>query len=332
MPFLTQCKTNRKFILIVFVLALIIAGGILFYQSQWLSNKEVDTSNNTANNVTNCANKGERVRNDGQGFPKVCCSNLNPMYGSDREDCNLPDVPGDIGICSNCGNSICEPQNNENKCNCSQDCLKGETADWNIYRNEEYGFSIDYPKNWYLSDAPELQRLDYTGCVLYKEKVESRGEWTLEPCEELLLSAESSTRSYSILIYLSNWANGYCSRHGCIDVNFKKLVDSPDEKDNINNFDFSSVAIIKMGKEGYEAATKYKGTKLEDYSSVNKNGVKIHLFTSKSPPGCNHKTAYWSYNDSYFMTDMYPSLDAGCIMTNQEIGIFSQIISSLKFY
>src|SRR3989344_1018077 len=124
MSFITQGRTNWRFILIVFVLVLIVTGGILAYQNQWLSDNRVDTSNIT----TDCAKEGERVRGDGQSFPKICCSNLKPMYGSEKEDCGLPNVPGDIGTCSDCGDGICEQENNEKKCNCPQDCSEIKTT------------------------------------------------------------------------------------------------------------------------------------------------------------------------------------------------------------
>ncbi len=77
-------------------------------------------------NSSNCAKEGERVRASGEGFPANCCSNLKPMYGYTQEDCSAPGLPGDIGTCSNCGNGVCESQNNENKCNCPEDCNKAD--------------------------------------------------------------------------------------------------------------------------------------------------------------------------------------------------------------
>ena len=58
----------------------------------------------------------------------LCCFNLKPMYGSEKEDCGLPNVPGDIGTCGDCGDGICEQENNENKCNCPQDCSEIKTT------------------------------------------------------------------------------------------------------------------------------------------------------------------------------------------------------------
>ena len=42
--------------------------------------------------------------------------------------------------------------------------IKDETADWETYRNEEYGFEIKYPNDWYekhyYDDVVELQSVD----------------------------------------------------------------------------------------------------------------------------------------------------------------------------
>lgn len=114
--------SSKKIIILIIILILILIIGIVFI---FLTKKSTIKNNNFINNIESslpCAKEGERVRASGAGFPKNCCSNLKAMYGYKQEDCNTPEIPGDIGICSNCGNNICEAQNNENKCNCPEDC------------------------------------------------------------------------------------------------------------------------------------------------------------------------------------------------------------------
>jgi len=118
---------NKKIIIFIIVVLLAAAIGVIFIFS---TNKSTKQNNNFFDNVQSslsCAKEGERVRASGAGFPEKCCSNLKAMYGYAQEDCNAPGLTGDNGTCSNCGNGICETQNNENKCNCSEDC-KGEEA------------------------------------------------------------------------------------------------------------------------------------------------------------------------------------------------------------
>lgn len=56
-----------------------------------------------------------------------CCEGFSEMWNTCAEDdCNKCKhsfaAPGGLGICSDCGNGVCDRNNNENYCNCSKDC------------------------------------------------------------------------------------------------------------------------------------------------------------------------------------------------------------------
>lgn len=63
--------------------------------------------------------------------------------------------------------------------------VKKETADWNIYRNEEYGFEIKYPKDW--NQGPNILRaLPYYPNMVFcppefsEPKSDSKCRWITE--------------------------------------------------------------------------------------------------------------------------------------------------------
>lgn len=64
-----------------------------------------------------CAEAGERV-----GVITECCGNLSSIgeYSEDEGDCLSRMVIGVYGICSNCGDDVCEEW--ENNCSCPDDC------------------------------------------------------------------------------------------------------------------------------------------------------------------------------------------------------------------
>ena len=57
---------------------------------------------------------------------KKCCEGLSEMWNTCAEnDCKCEHslaIPGGLGICSECGNGICDKNNNEDYCNCPNDC------------------------------------------------------------------------------------------------------------------------------------------------------------------------------------------------------------------
>ena len=68
MPFLTQGKTNWKYILIVLILAIIVGGGILIYQHRWLLEKETKMPGIEASKVISLNETWNKYTNHKLGF------------------------------------------------------------------------------------------------------------------------------------------------------------------------------------------------------------------------------------------------------------------------
>ena len=107
-----------------------------------------------------CAKAGELI-NDYPGvnknLPDVCCEGLEGLAGfgiNESGECEQLEG-GPFLTCMPCGNGVCDTINNfdENKCNCPEDCgNETDTSNWQIYRNEEFGFEVKYPKTWVVSE------------------------------------------------------------------------------------------------------------------------------------------------------------------------------------
>ena len=132
-----------KVTIVIFVI-IIIGAGYWFYQSA--SSTEEPTLEEQA-----CINSGGTVSTSlccklTSDFPNLCL--VGPCGCS-------PDNSHEIKICD-CGPDKCF---NGNECV----TVKGnETADWNTYRNEEYGFEIKYPKEWYQDKKESDLRKSYS--------------------------------------------------------------------------------------------------------------------------------------------------------------------------
>ena len=69
-----------------------------------------------------CAKEGESTGTC-VGCATKCCDGLKGMSHLKYEDgCIKFPAPGSSSICSNCGDGICDKQNNEDECNCPEDC------------------------------------------------------------------------------------------------------------------------------------------------------------------------------------------------------------------
>ena len=124
MPFLTQGKTNWKFLLIVVVLAAIVGGGLLAF----LVFYPIEIIQRPTPLLFKCEKDSDCIN--------TCCGCMTEK--EERENCPI--------LCFVLQQRDCRCVNGECK-----DVLD-ETANWQTYRNEEYGFEIKYPLDVTVQD------------------------------------------------------------------------------------------------------------------------------------------------------------------------------------
>lgn len=132
MPFITQGKTNWKYILIAVVLAVIVGGGILIYQYRWLLKKEVKPPTNFLKcNSTNDCILREKCK-------QICYNkDFQDWYNQNVDFCMYRKITG----------VTCECENNQCKL-----VFKDETANWKTYHNSVYNVELKYPSDWQLKE------------------------------------------------------------------------------------------------------------------------------------------------------------------------------------
>jgi len=109
--------------------------------------------------VPECANQGEWFDFSDPSTPNECCESLDDVHSTDSisvsDECywtrTASGYPG--GVCSDCGNGICEDV--ESVCGCAEDCTGKGNSDYNTI--QEF-CSEGYEQ--YCSDLPEGMELD----------------------------------------------------------------------------------------------------------------------------------------------------------------------------
>ena len=144
-------KTLLAVVIFTGIGTIIIGGGYIIgeYSKNRANNKITEPVDQE---IENCAKEGESVGSC-VGCKK-CCQGLQPMdYLKYNSECVDSPTPGG-GVCSNCGNGICEKENNEDECNCSEDCGEIKIPDWAIYKNEKLGITFKH-QNWWVESRTE---------------------------------------------------------------------------------------------------------------------------------------------------------------------------------
>jgi hypothetical protein len=133
MPFITQGKTNWKYILIVVILVAVVGVGVQVYQYFWLPEQEIKSPEiKPPDDFLKCNSAKDCIL--GEKCVQICYNkDFQGWYNQNINFCKYRKVAA----------ASCECENNQCKV-----VFQDKTADWKTDRNEEDGYEIKCPADW----------------------------------------------------------------------------------------------------------------------------------------------------------------------------------------
>lgn len=137
---------NKKYLTISITILILLIIGTYFYYPK--------------TSKSNCAKQGEIFDLSNSSNPSKCCEGLKNVHISDTlsiaDKCYWTgtESKSSEGICSNCGNNICEDI--ENVCSCPEDCTGKATSDYSTLRDFCKDSHKEYCLNIPGTEEPEL--------------------------------------------------------------------------------------------------------------------------------------------------------------------------------
>ena len=265
MIFIQKGKTNWKFLLIVFILAAVVGGGVLWlvWDTQLKGFCKSDNEcqffcgcgcvlKYNLSNLTRCPRPNILCEYDPCNF----CRCLNGKCVSWSDIFIEAQHKKDINLCQEIRNEDCKKQCLEVLTNLIKE---DGTADWQTYRNEEYGYEIKYPKEYIINEEKITSFSDqeiYETPTCYREFSELTESLRKLSAVEILASEEIKTAGRSnmyVRVYnnfnnltLNQWLDFWDKAYSYF---LKTACDIKGTEDIINRKNFSTNAL--KGIQGF---------------------------------------------------------------------------------
>jgi hypothetical protein len=303
-PFLTQGKTNWKFLLIVIILAVIVGGEALWLSiKQEIKPPEIKKNEKVSfEQLSNCTTAPDCVlvshKSCGGAIKISINKKYEPLYNSTL---GFQDSTGEIcktlGISYDEEKQIVESQvPTESLCvnnKCVPKYLEDAIANWKNYKNEGHNYEIKYPSSWFLSEYCEGIAGQPNYCLTKK-------------------AGFSSKETYDKISQENRVVVGGIPNND--DINIWVFNKSEYPVKSLKDYVIYQVSTI----EGY----KIEQTKIEEKKSD--QGLDYFLYTN--PTITTYQSAFFEYGDKFYTIESHADLP----YSNIKIEVFNRMLSTFK--